>query len=57
MNPKTKIIEGKGVEAQSLACNIYKVRGACYWMRIRMNDKHVNYSYQYAQTKQQLINA
>jgi hypothetical protein len=54
MNPKMKTIEGEGVEAHSLAYNIFKVRGASSWMGIRMSDKHVNYSYQYAQTKQQV---
>jgi hypothetical protein len=49
-----KTIEGKGVAAHSLICNTSKVKGVwgSFKMGTRKSDKCVNYSYQYAQTKQ-----
>jgi hypothetical protein len=55
-SPKLKTMEEEGIGAHSLAYNIYRVRKVCWSSRIgiRTNDKHVNYSYQFAQTKQQV---
>jgi hypothetical protein len=43
----------EGVGARSVAHNTFGVRGACWSFRMgtRTSDKHVNYSYQSAQTK------
>ncbi len=51
-NPKVKTME-EGVRAQSLAYNTFRVKGVrqSFEMGTRMIDKHVNYSYQFAQTK------
>jgi hypothetical protein len=51
-----KTMKEEEVGARSLAHNIFGVKGACWNSRmgIRTNDKHVNYSYQFAQTKQQI---
>jgi len=55
-SPKMKTMEGERVGACSLTRNIFGVRGACWssGMGTRMNDKHVNYSYQSTQTKQKV---
>jgi len=55
-NLKVKITEEKKVRVHSLVRNTSKVRGACwsFGMGTRINDKWVNYSYQPAQTKQQV---
>jgi hypothetical protein len=51
-----KTMKEEKVGARSLAHNIFGVKKACwtFGMGIRTNDKHVNYSYQFAQTKQQV---
>jgi hypothetical protein len=56
VSPQMKIIEEERVGARSLARNILGVRGACwsFGMGTKKSDKHVNYSYQYTQTKQQI---
>jgi len=53
---KMKTIEGERVGAHSLVHSISGVRKACWSFRIktRLSDKHVNYSYQFTQTKQQV---
>jgi len=45
-----KTTKKKGVGACSLPCNTFGVKGACYnfGMGIKMNDKCVNYSYEFA---------
>jgi hypothetical protein len=55
VSPKMKITE-EGVGTHSLTRRTLVVRGACwsFGMGIRKNGKHVNYSYQYTQTKQQI---
>jgi hypothetical protein len=49
-------MEEKGVGVCSLVCSILKVRKACwsFEMGIKTSDKQVNYSYQSAQSKQQV---
>ncbi len=51
---KVKTTKEKGVGACSLPCNTSGVKGACYssGMGTKMNDKCVNYSYEFAQSKQ-----
>jgi hypothetical protein len=46
----------EGVEVHSLTCSISGVRGLCwsFEMGTRMNDKQVNYSFVFTQTKQQV---
>jgi len=53
VNSTVKITK-EGVGAYSLVCNTSRVRGACWRSRMGTwtNDKRVNYSYQFAQTKQ-----
>ncbi len=52
-SPKVKITK-KEIGAHSLVCSTSRVRGACWSSRMGTgtNDKCVNYSYQFAQTKQ-----
>ncbi len=52
-NPKMKTTE-HGIKTCYLVCNTYGVRGSCwnFGMGTMINDKCVNYSYKYAQTKQ-----
>jgi hypothetical protein len=54
-SPKMKTTK-KRVGARSLIHSISKVRRACwsFGMGTRTNDKSVNYSYQFARTKQQV---
>jgi len=54
--PKVKTMEKKEVGAHSLVHNTSRVIRACWSFRmgIKTNDKCVNYSYQYVQTKQQV---
>jgi hypothetical protein len=54
-SPKVKTTE-EGVGAHSLARNTSRVKRLCWSFEIgtRTNDKHVNYSYQFPQTKQQV---
>jgi len=51
-----KTLEEKGIRVHSLTRNTSKVKGVCwsFGMRIRTNDKQVNYSHGLAQTKQQV---
>jgi hypothetical protein len=51
-----KIVKEKKVGACSLVRNTFGVRKACwnFGMRTTISDKHVNYSYQFTQTKQQV---
>jgi hypothetical protein len=55
-NLKLKRTEEEGVRVCSLTCNILGVRRACWssGMGTKMNDKQVNYSYEFAQIKQQV---
>ncbi len=55
VSPKVKIMK-EGVGARSLVYNTSRVRRACWSsrMRTKTNDKCVNYSYQFVQTKQQV---
>jgi hypothetical protein len=55
VNPNVKTTK-EGVGVCSLAHNISGVKGACRSseMGIKMSDKWVNYSYGFAQTKQQV---
>ncbi len=55
-NPNMKTME-KGVGAHSITPNIFRVRRVCWSfkiMGIKTNDKCINYSYQFAQIKQQV---
>ncbi len=56
MNPKVKTMKEEKIRARFLIRNISGVRRACWssGMGIGMSDKHVNYSYQSTQTKQQV---
>ncbi len=49
-------MEEEKVGAHSITCNIFGVRRMCWSFRmgIRTNDKCVNYSYQFLETKQQV---
>jgi hypothetical protein len=49
-------MEEEGNKVCFITCNTFGVRGACwnFGMQIRKNDKHVNYSHEHAQTKQQI---
>jgi hypothetical protein len=55
-NLKVKTTEEKGVGVHSLARNTSGVKGVCWSseMKTRMNDKRVNYKYNFSQTKQQV---
>ncbi len=55
-SPKVKTMEEEKVGAHSITCNIFGVRRMCWSFRmgIRTNDKCVNYSYQFLETKQQV---
>jgi len=55
VNPKMKTIK-EIVGACSLAHNTLGVKRACWSFRMgtKKSDKHVNYSYQSSQTKQQV---
>jgi hypothetical protein len=55
-NPKVKTTKKERVGAHSLTHNTSRVKKACWSSKIwiRLNEKHVNYSYQYPQTKQQV---
>jgi len=56
VNPKLKTMEEEVVEVRSLVRNILRVRKVCgsSEMRTRTSDKWINYSYRFAQTKQQV---
>jgi hypothetical protein len=56
VNPKVKITKEEKVEMRPLIHNTLRVRGVCWSpeMGIRMSDKHVTYSHELAQTKQQV---
>ncbi len=53
-NSKMKTME-EGVKVLFLVCNTLGVRGGCWSSRMgRTSDKQINYSYELAQTKQQV---
>jgi len=54
VNPKVKTTKEEKIRAHYLVCSTFRVKGVCWSskMGIRTNDKHVNYSYQFTQTKQ-----
>jgi hypothetical protein len=56
VSPKMKTMEEERIGAHSLTHNISRVKKVCWSFGIgtRTSDKHVNYSYQFAQTKQQV---
>jgi hypothetical protein len=51
-----KTMEKNKIGAHSLTCSTFEVRRACWSsrMKTRMSDKQINYSYRFAQTKQQV---
>jgi hypothetical protein len=53
---KVKTTKAKGVEVHFLTHNALGLRGACWssGMRIETNDKWVNHSHRFTQTKQQV---
>jgi hypothetical protein len=51
-----KTMKEEKIRARYFVCSTFRVKGVCWssGMGIRTSDKHVDYSYQFTQTKQQV---
>jgi hypothetical protein len=55
-NPKVKTTKEEKNRARYFVCSTFRIKGVCWssGMGIKTSDKHVDYSYQFTQTKQQV---